>query len=186
MRTRTDAESNDRAVLRAVIDLHGETPSTSAVSVDAVAVRAGVGKGTVFRAYGDKAGLLRAAMAACAEPTLQRLDERDGGRPEEQLVAVVEALLDLKVAHRHLAVALEELGAGSPFAALHYEQWFERIRAHAVALGVAEPDFTAHLVLGAVRSDLVEHLLGAQGWRVEELRAAVRGTTLRLVGRSST
>lgn len=181
MRQRSDAERNDRAVLAAAIDLHAESRSGTPISVDAVAARAGVGKGTVFRAFGDKAGLLRAAMAACAEPVMSQLDQRGDGDPADLLVSTVEALLDLKVRHRQLALALEELGAASPFDATHYAWWFDHVRTHLVAIGAESADFTAHLVLGSVRSDLVEHLLGSGGWTHEQLREAVRRTTLQLI-----
>lgn len=152
------------------------------VSVDAIAARAGVGKGTVFRAFGDKAGLLRAAMAACAEPTMAHLAARSTDDPTERLVSIVEALLDLKVRHRRLALALEEVGAGSPFDATHYAWWFDTIRDCVVSSGAGSVDFTTHLILGSVRSDLVEHLLGSRGWTPEELRTSVRRTTLQLLG----
>lgn len=185
MRTRADAESNGRAVLAAAIELHAESSPSTGVSVDDVAARAGVGKGTVFRAFGDKAGLLRAAMVACADPTLERLDSLgDVDAAQDRLVTVVDALLDLKIEHRHLALALEGLGAGSPFDAPHYGRWHGLIRTQLEACGVEMVDFTAHLVLGSVRSDLVEHLLGSSGWTPDELRASVRATTLRLVGHS--
>lgn len=181
MRKRSDAERNDRAVLEAVIELHAESMSGAPVSADSIAARAGVGKGTVFRAFGDKAGLLRAAMSACAEPVMAQLDQQIDDDPVAQLVTTVDALLDLKVRHRRLALALEEQGAGSPFDATHYEWWFDLIRTHLIAAGAESVDFTAHLILGSVRSDLVEHLLGTRGWTPEQLRDAVRRTTKQLL-----
>jgi AcrR family transcriptional regulator len=62
-RERADAARNRAAVLEAAATLfraHG----VAAVSMDAVAAAAGVGKGTLFRRFGDKAGLAVALLDA--------------------------------------------------------------------------------------------------------------------------
>ena len=59
---RADAAANREKVLAAAEKLFASCdPST--VSMDAVAAEAGVGKGTLFRRFGDRAGLARAVLS---------------------------------------------------------------------------------------------------------------------------
>lgn len=180
MRARSDAERNDRSVLQAARELFGAPEHSGRVSVEDVAARAGVGKGTVFRAFGDRAGLLRALVSEHVRPVQEMLEASEGVDPTTRVVDTVEALLAVKLEHRPLFVALDEVGAGSPFGAETYGWWFDRLSELAVQAGVPDPAFTAHLLLGSVRSDLVEHLV-LDGWSPERLRQAVRVGALRLL-----
>ena len=58
---RADAARNRRRVLDAAERLFAENPSC--VTMEAVAAAAGVGKGTVFRRFGDRTGLVRALIS---------------------------------------------------------------------------------------------------------------------------
>ena len=56
---RADAARNRDKVLAAAEKLFGER-SADCVTMDAIAAEAGVGKGTLFRGFGDRAGLVLA------------------------------------------------------------------------------------------------------------------------------
>ena len=58
---RCDAARNRRLLLDAATELVA-TLGADAVTMEAVATRAGVGKGTVFRRFGNRAGLMRALL----------------------------------------------------------------------------------------------------------------------------
>jgi AcrR family transcriptional regulator len=58
---RADAARNRRRVLEAAAELFARDPE--GVTMEAVAAAAGVGKGTVFRRFGDRAGLARAVIS---------------------------------------------------------------------------------------------------------------------------
>jgi AcrR family transcriptional regulator len=58
---RADAARNRRLVLEAAARLFEQDPEC--VTMEAVAAEAGVGKGTVFRRFGDRAGLVRALIS---------------------------------------------------------------------------------------------------------------------------
>src|ERR1700755_897911 len=59
---RADAARNRRAVLDAAARLFARDGATC-VTMEAVAAEAGVGKGTVFRRFGARAGLARAVIS---------------------------------------------------------------------------------------------------------------------------
>src|SRR5262245_11961519 len=59
---RADAAENRRKVLAAAERLFA-CESPDCVTMDAVAAEAGVGKGTLFRRFGDRAGLIRALVS---------------------------------------------------------------------------------------------------------------------------
>ncbi|WP_415924868.1 hypothetical protein [Streptomyces sp. AK04-3B] len=48
--------------------------------------------------------------------------------------------------------------------------------------GPADSEFTAHVLLAAVRADLVEHLAGQEGVPRERMRAQLANLTARFVG----
>ena len=58
---RADAAANREKVLAAAEKLF-KSCDPSTVTMDAVAAEAGVGKGTLFRRFGDRAGLARAVL----------------------------------------------------------------------------------------------------------------------------
>src|SRR5688572_8574547 len=74
---RADAARNRRRVLETAAGMFAER-GVEAVAMDDIARAAGVGKGTLFRRFGDRRGLLRALLDE-AERRLQ--DDVLGGPP---------------------------------------------------------------------------------------------------------
>jgi AcrR family transcriptional regulator len=101
---RADAARNRDRILCAAARLFEESADPNAVTMDAVAAAAGVGKGTVFRRFGDRAGLMRALLdehessfqenAIRGEPPLG-----PGASPVDRLVAFGHARFDLLERH---------------------------------------------------------------------------------------
>ncbi|MEV7590371.1 TetR/AcrR family transcriptional regulator [Streptomyces sp. NPDC089922] len=176
-RTRKDAERNRQAVLAAADALFSRSGSPEDLTTAAIAAEAGVGKGTLFRAFGDRAGLLRALYEARLEPV--RRAAESGPPPlgpatpaRERVPALLDAVLCFKLDNRRLALALEDGGGGSPYQAEHYERWHDLLRSTLERIpGLPDADFTAHALLAATRADLVERLAGQEGGGREELRA---------------
>ena len=116
-RERADAQRNREKVLCAAARLFAEL-GVENVSMDAIAAAAGVGKGTLFRRFGDRAGL---ASALLQEQTraLQEAAIRGpaplgpGAAPQERLKALARAQLALMEDHVDLIAAAE---AGRPAA----------------------------------------------------------------------
>jgi AcrR family transcriptional regulator len=187
---RKDAARNRMAVLDAADALFARQVSPQDVTMADVATAAGVGKGTLFRAFGDRAGLIRALYAARLEPIMAAVES---GPPPlgpatpalERVPALLDALLCFKLDNRRLALALEDTGSASPYQATHYEQWHSALSAMLAQIpGLADHDFTAHVLLAATRADLVEHLAGQQGSSRETLRAHLADFATRVLGSS--
>ncbi len=174
---RVDAVRNREAVLAAADDLFARSDSPRGVSMDDVAAAAGVGKGTLFRRFGDRTGLIRAVVEARIEPLRQAVEEGPaplgpGTPPRERVPALLDAILEFKLANRHLSLALEEAGSGSPYQTEYYRWWHTTLRQTLDRLpSHADSGFTAHALLAATRADLVEHLAGAEGATGERMRA---------------
>src|SRR5215472_18232197 len=103
---RADAARNRAAVLAAAARLFAEH-GVAGVSMDQVAAAAGVGKGTVFRRFGDKAGLAVALLDA-GERELQEAILHgppplgQGADPADRLIAFTGAYLGYLLAHLEL------------------------------------------------------------------------------------
>ena len=114
---RADAARNRRLLLAAaknLIDNHG----AAAVTMDAVAREAGVGKGTVFRRFGSRTGLMFALLDH-SESELQQsylsgpAPLGPGAAPLERLLAYGAARLKMNAAH--LDILLEADLPGTEF-----------------------------------------------------------------------
>ncbi|GGS27132.1 TetR/AcrR family transcriptional regulator [Streptomyces griseoviridis] len=174
---RKDAARNRMAVLAAADALFAGHESPEDITMADVAAAAGVGKGTLFRAFGDRTGLLRALYETRLEPVREAVASGPpplgpGTEPRRRVPALLDAVLCFKLDNRRLALALEEDGSGSPYRAEHYARWHGLLREALERVpGLTDGDFTAHALLAAVRADLVEHLAGREGVPREELRA---------------
>ncbi|MEV4440958.1 TetR/AcrR family transcriptional regulator [Streptomyces sp. NPDC049577] len=174
---RADAARNREAVLAAADALFARSESPGSVSMDDVAAAAGVGKGTLFRRFGDRAGLIRAVVEARIEPLRQAVESGPAplgpsAPPRERVLALLDAVLRFKLDNRHLALALEESGSADPYRAAHYAWWHATLEQALRQLpGVPDGDFTAHALLAATRADLVEYLAGREGLSGEQMRS---------------
>lgn len=162
-RERADAARNRAAILRAAERLlveHGPD-----ISVEQVAHAAGVGKGTVFHRFGSRSGLMRALL----EDRVHRLTEAiESGPPplgpgapaKDRLLAFLDAVVELATRNVALVAAYEEAADEERQAGDVYQYWHR----HASTLITdARPeldaDLLAHILLGALHSDLVVHLV---------------------------
>ncbi|MEU6325874.1 helix-turn-helix domain-containing protein [Streptomyces sp. NPDC047049] len=132
-KARADALRNREAVLSAADELFARSASPRSVSMDDIAAAAGVGKGTLFRRFGDRTGLIRAVFEARIEPVRQAVAEGPAplgpsAPPHARVPALLDALLCFKLDHRHLSLALEEAGSGSPYQGASYAWWHGILR----------------------------------------------------------
>ncbi|GAA2592742.1 TetR/AcrR family transcriptional regulator [Winogradskya consettensis] len=158
---RSDKARNREIVLAAAGRLFDAANDPDEVSMDAVAAAAGVGKGTLFRGFGDRLGLMRALYEERSAHEFATRPAGDDGDPAELALELLTGTWQFKERHRVLGLAFERAGHGSPYANAGYDRWHaELARLITIARPDAPADFLAHALLAAVRSDLVEHLRG--------------------------
>jgi AcrR family transcriptional regulator len=160
--------------------------------MDDVAAAAGVGKGTVFRRFGDKSGLAVALLDDRERDLQQRLLSGPpplgpGAPAADRLAAFVEAYLDYCTAHVELVRMSETSTPGARYRIGSYRFWHRHVELLLADAGVPRsgaegPDAgaLAHALLAPLAADLL-HGLGPEHWpahrrAVLALAAAVAGT----------
>ncbi|MFJ9605999.1 TetR/AcrR family transcriptional regulator [Kitasatospora sp. NPDC101176] len=164
-RERADAARNRAAVLDAAAKLFAEL-GVEAVSMDQIAAAAGVGKGTLFRRFGDKSGLAVALLDArervLQEGILHGPPPLGPGAPApERLTAFIDAYFDYLLEHLALVRMSETATPGARYRIGAYRFWHRHL---AILLaGAPDPDQTAHALLAALAADHVAALLPELG-----------------------
>jgi AcrR family transcriptional regulator len=169
IRERADAARNRLRVLTAAERLFAAR-GVAGVTMDDVAAEAGVGKGTLYRRFGDKGGLavalldqrereLQTALLS-GEPPLG-----PGAPPTERLVAFVSAYLELVAAQLDLILMSETSSPGARSRTGAHAFWGGHVRYLLQAAGAADVDVRADVLLAALAGEQVRH------WLVEDQRA---------------
>jgi AcrR family transcriptional regulator len=172
---RADAARNRRAILDAAAKLLAERRADT-VSIEQIAVAAGVGKGTVFHRFGNRAGLLRELVMERAE-TL-RLAVVSGEPPlgpgapaRERLLAFFAAWADLAIDNFELYAAYST-GAPDPRAEDFHAFWYRHIAQLLRELrpGIVDAELQAQLLfMGTFASPVSLQLFRAgQGDRLKD------------------
>jgi AcrR family transcriptional regulator len=176
---RADAARNRAAVLTAAAALFREH-GAEAVSMDAIAAAAGVGKGTLFRRFGDKAGLAVALLDE-QERNLQEAilfgpaplgpgKPGDEPKPRERLRAFVTAYLDYALDHLSLLRMSETASAGARYRIGAYRFWHRHLAL--LLSGREDPAADAHTLLAALAAEHV-HAVAAELGHARVRRAAL-------------
>lgn len=162
---RADAARNRAAILDAAAALFAEH-GVEAVSMDQVAAAAGVGKGTLFRRFGDKAGLAVALLDARE----RRLQDGilhgppplgPGAPPVERLVAFADAYVDYVLEHLPLVRMSETAAPGARYRIGAYRFWHRHV---ALLLGgTPDPEHAAHALLAPLAAEHLTALLPELG-----------------------
>jgi AcrR family transcriptional regulator len=161
---RADAARNRAAILRAAERLLTEH-GPDHVSLDQVAVAAGVGKGTVFHRFGSRSGLMRALV----EDRVQAVQDAirigppplgPGAPSDERLIAFFDAVIVLATRNVSLMAAYERAEEGERQVGTVYRSWHDHVGG---LIADCRPDLDsellAHILLGSLHSDLVIHLV---------------------------
>ncbi len=187
---RADAARNRAAILGAADKLFASSDAPETISMDDVAQAAGVGKGTLFRRFGDRQGLLHEVYGARIAPLRAAIETGPAplgpGTPSrERILAILDAFFTLKLENGHLARALEQ---GSPrgetlYGAPAYRESHLLLSALLRDLDVGlDPEWTAHILLAAVRSDLIDHVARDNPAAARAYRAHLRSFIQRTIG----
>jgi AcrR family transcriptional regulator len=163
MPERADAARNRRAILGAAEDLFARN-GPEHVSIDQVATAAGVGKGTVFHRFTSREGLMRALVEDRVHAVQEAFTSGPpplgpGAPPSERLAAFLDALIELVTKNIALIAAYEQSTSDRQASPI-YQAWHAHIRALITeARPELDAELLAHIVLGALHSDLIVHLL---------------------------
>jgi len=190
MAERADAARNRQAVLAAAGRLFDDAGDPGGVSMDDIARAAGVGKGTLFRRFGDRGTLLRAVYDARLADLSAAIDSGPpplgpGGDPAERIAALLDSIVDFKLDNRRLAMAIEQdQGGGGPalYAAPHYVATHQLLsRLLAEVIGPRDATWTAYALLAAIRIDLVDYLVSSEQVSRRQLRDDLRRFVARVL-----
>lgn len=176
-RERADAAANRVRILDATRLVLAER-GAEGITLDAVAERAGVGKGTVFRRFGDRSGLFQALL----DEHLRVFQDAfmfgppplgPGAPPKERLAVFLEGLLDLEDGHLELILALERDRWKAPIGgyivlSLHAENLIREISSK------LDAPVLAQLLLNAVNVNVVRHLRQEAGMSLAAIKASAR------------
>ncbi|NUP50554.1 MAG: TetR/AcrR family transcriptional regulator [Catenulispora sp.] len=200
-RERADAARNRALVLQAAWRLY-TSGGVEALTTDAVAQEAGVGKGTVYRRFRDKSGLVSALLddkekelqlAMISGPAPLGPD----APPTERRIAFVHAYLDYVQSHLDLLLASETAAPGARYRLGAYRFW----KTHLTLLFThptppttpptptikttppptpkttpppqpPDPEFRAHTLLSLLDAALINHLR-TEGWSWTRIRTGI-------------
>jgi AcrR family transcriptional regulator len=174
---RADAARNREKVLAAAARLFAEK-GVEAVSMDAVAAAAGVGKGTLFRRFGDKSGLAVALLDDRERDLQQRILSGPpplgpGAPARDRLTAFVAAYADYLFAHLDLVRMSETASPGARYRIGAYRFWHRHV---AILLAQARPGADADVLSHALLASLAAETAGVLREEYGEDRA-IKGIT---------
>ena len=158
---RADAARNRARVLAAAERLFAERGATN-VSMEDVATAAGVGKGTLYRRYPDRAALAVALLDEHERRLQQHLLDGppplgSGAPPGERLSAFYGAMVDL--IDRHLELALAAETGSARFRTGAYQFWRAHLRVLLRNAGVPDPgDVLAEALLAPLAAEFYQQL----------------------------
>lgn len=165
---RADAARNRRKVLAAAEELFAAR-GVAAVTMDDIAAAAGVGKGTLYRRFGDKSGL-GAALLDEQEAQLQGAMLEGppplgpGAAPAERLTAFVDAYLGFVATHLDLVAMSQTASPGARLRTGSHRLWVLHCRLLFTEAGTPDPDVRADVLLAALTAEQVRH------WIVDDRR----------------
>lgn len=186
-RERSDAARNRARILEAAGRLFAER-GVEEVSMDDVAKEAGVGKATLFRRFGDRAGLALALLDQ-RERELQEAMLRGpaplgpGAPPLDRLVAFIDALIDLLDSQTELIIASESTPVGARYRSGLYATYHLHVR---VLIAQARPDVDADALAEVLLASLAgvhyRHMRRGRGMEARRIRAALVEVVSSLLG----
>jgi AcrR family transcriptional regulator len=172
---RVDAARNRAAIIEAaermLLDQDAE-----AITMDQLACEAGVGKGTLFRRFGDRASLFHALL----DESERRLQEGfirgpaplgPGAPPAERLIAFGHALLSLTQERGELLLAAQPAEPALRYRSPVHMAYRAHLGYLLRELGASDPDYLADVLLAALAPELVLSQI-ERGMTIEDCNGA--------------
>jgi AcrR family transcriptional regulator len=173
VRERADAARNRIRVLAAAETLFADR-GVDAVTMDDIAAAAGVGKGTLYRRFGDKAGLAMALLDERERELQQQIltgppPLGPGAEPADRLAAFVEAYLEHLTRQLDLVLLSETATTGARFRTGAHTLWHRHCHHLLETGGATDPEIAADVLLAALSAEQVRHWLRDRELSVEAL-----------------
>ncbi|NYI71712.1 AcrR family transcriptional regulator [Naumannella cuiyingiana] len=158
---RADAARNRAHALEVAAHLFARR-GVAAVTMDEIAAEAGVGKGTLYRRFGDKGGLASALLGERERALQQQMISGPapigpGADPIDRLVAFVEAYLLLALDNIELLEMSETNSPGARFRSGAHSLWVTHCRILLDAAGAANADVRAQVLMAALAAEQLRH-----------------------------
>ena len=181
---RADAARNRRRVLDAAEQLFDER-GIAAVTLDDVVAAAGVGKGTLFRRFGDKAGLAVALLDEQERALQDRILNGPpplgpGAEPVERLTAFVRTYVGYVARNTELVAMSQTSSPGARLRTGSHQFWRRHCELLLASAGAADPGVRADILLAGLTAEQIGHWLHDQGWTPRRLASAVARTAQQL------
>ncbi|GAB3658048.1 TetR/AcrR family transcriptional regulator [Actinocorallia lasiicapitis] len=172
---RADAERNRARILAAASELFAERGAPD-VTMEEIAKAAGVGRGTLYRRYPDRAAIATDLLDEHERALQRQLIAGEpplgpGAAAAERLAAFYDAMVDLLDRHAHLVLATET--GRSRFATGAYGFW----RTHLATLGATPAQLD--LLLAPLAPD-VYTFQRSRGLTNDEIKAALHALAAQL------
>ncbi|MBJ7457997.1 MAG: TetR/AcrR family transcriptional regulator [Thermoleophilaceae bacterium] len=156
---RADAKRN-RAKIIAAAELLFAERGAEAVSMDAVAEAAGVGKGTLYRRFGDRSGLARAILDERDREFQEKLIRGEpplgpGADPVDRLVAFGVGVIELISEYGDLIMAAQIGKAGARFSGPVYATY--RMHVHRLLRDIdprINADYLSDVLLSTLNAEM--------------------------------
>ncbi|HEX2312407.1 MAG TPA: helix-turn-helix domain-containing protein [Thermomonospora sp.] len=172
---RADAARNRARILEAAARLFAEKGAPN-VTMDDIARAAGVGRGTLYRRYPDRAAIAVALLDEHERALQERLLRGEpplgpGAPPAERLAAFYAAMVGLLEDHAHLVLGAET--GRSRFEVGAYGFWRAHVRALLAAASVPEPEALVDVLLAPLDPEVYLFQRRDRGLGPEQITAAL-------------
>ena len=176
-RERADAAANRVRILEAAVRVLAQQ-GAEGTSIDAIAAEAGVGKGTIFRRFGNRSGLFQAFLdehlRAFQDAFMFGPPPLGPGAPaEDRLAAFFDGLLDLHDDQLEVALALQKDRWRPPIGgyialSVHVESLIREISP------ALDAHVTAQLLMNALSVNLIRYLRRDAGVSLATIKTSLR------------
>lgn len=183
---RADAARNRRRILAAAEKLFAER-GVSCTSMDAIAAEAGVGKGTLFRRFGDRATLALAVLDASTRALQDALLHGPpplgpGASPCVRLRAFGAAMLDNLEANAEVLFEAEVTSGGGWVRSEPYAVYWLHVHMLVAAMRPdCDVDYTTDVLMGALNAQVFMHQRYGREMALDRLKAGYADLVDRLM-----
>jgi AcrR family transcriptional regulator len=173
---RADAARNRQRILGASDRLFASRGAAN-VTMDDIAKAAGVGRGTLYRRYPDRASIATALLDSHERELQARLLAGDpplgpGAAPAERLAAFYAAMVELLERHVHLVLGAET--GHSRFQTGAYGFWRAHVRALLTEAEAPAPDALTDALLAPLAPEVYIFQRRERGLSPEQITSALR------------